>query len=177
MDLELADGFLDFNFKFLVGLCELLDERLTWIQTQCDGAVDPDAMGLIDDFEYYSGLGFVACQRYLTATCQWCRVEKRVALAIGPHHDSGQAIVTLLNAAANYWKHVDDWNPAAVARRDVEQLHPRQQRTIHVIQTVTPWSDYTCANLLGELTAQSRFVEVMPVLEVWRERVSRLGHA
>ena len=60
----------------------------------------------------------------------------------------------ILNAAANFWKHQDEWEPTALVTRNVDILGDRQRKTIDVIESVTPWSDYTFANLLFELPGQ-----------------------
>ena len=125
-------------------------------------------MGFFDEAEYLAGIGFVACQRYLASTYGQHNTQKDAALKLGPQHDGGEPIARVLNAAANYWKHVDEWDTSATITRDAEKLKGQQLRTIRIIETVTPWCDYTCANLLGELTTESRFTDLIPTLEAWR---------
>lgn len=74
----------------------------------------------------------------------------------------------VINAAANFWKHVDEWNRSAVALKDKEKLRKDQKPTISTIENVSPWGDYTCSNLLFELTPNTQFADVLPILEQWR---------
>jgi hypothetical protein len=171
MYLKFDGGFFDYDLDFVRDLFSLLDERLDRQQELIDECFAPDQMELFDEAEYIAGMGFVACQRYLASTYGQHDLQKDVALELGPHHDGGESYARILNAAANYWKHVDEWDTSATIARDVARLDDRQQRTIRIIESVTPWSDYTCANLLCELTPHSRFTDLIPTLEAWRERL------
>lgn len=171
MYLKFDDGVLDYDLDFVRDLFALLDERLDRLQERIDECSDPDQLGLFDEAEFIAGVGFVACQRYLASTYGPHGLPKDVALKLGPHHHNGESYACILNAAANYWKHVDEWDASATIARDIGQLDDRQQRTIHVIESVTPWSEYTCAHLLCELTPRSHFSALIPTLEAWRERV------
>lgn len=172
------DVFHDFDLEFLRDLFTLLDGRLDELQERIDKCFDPDQMGLFDDVEYIAGMGFVACQRYLASTFRQTGLDKQSALAIGPRHKGRESFARILNAAANDWKHVDEWDTQATIARDVTRLDEKQEATIRVIESVTQWSDYTCANLLYELTGpNSQFTALLPILESWREELdaARVG--
>jgi hypothetical protein len=70
-----------------------------------------------------------------------------------------------------FWKHQDEWDISTVVARDVDALSQRQKKTVEVIETVTPWSDYTFANLLCELTGEVQFAGLIPRLEEWRRQL------
>ncbi len=144
MYLKFDDGFNDYDLDFVRDLFSLLDEWLDRLQERIDECFDPDQWGLFDEAEYIAGMGFVACQRYLASTYGSNDLRKDVALELGPHHSGGESYASILHAAANYWKHVDEWDASAKITRDVAQLNDRQQRTIRIIESVTSWSDYTC---------------------------------
>ena len=127
-------------------------------------------MGHFDDAEYISGMGFIACQRYLTSTYGPLGIAKNDALRVGPVHSGGETYARIINASANFWKHVDEWDFSSAVRRDRSGLEPVQLETIRVIETVTPWDDYTCANLLWSLANpnEPRLTYLLPTLEEWR---------
>ena len=168
MYLKFENGFSDYDFSFLQDLFELLDSRLDHVQRNIDASSDPDGIGHFDDAEYVSGMGFIACQRYLTSTYGPLDIEKKDALRVGPFHSGGESYARIINASANFWKHVDEW-PSTV-RRDRHGLEPIQMETIRVIETVTPWDDYTCTNLLWSLTTpnEPRLKHLLPKLEARR---------
>lgn len=177
-----VDGkFSDFDLKMLCHILTLLDSSLTELQQQIDASDDPDGMGFCDQGEYLVGTGFMLCQRYLSSTFGCHNVSKDVALSIGPFHKEGRSIVGLINAAANYWKHEIEWpfatldeSTGAVRVRDIDAIDSRAKRTIREIEVVTPWSDYTCANLLYELTASLRLMDLIPIFEDWRQRLNAI---
>lgn len=51
-----------------------------------------------------------ACQSYLASTSSDLKVKKVVALKHGPKHPSGLTIVEIINHAANFGKHDDEWS-------------------------------------------------------------------
>ena len=145
-------------------LLTLLDSQLRDLEEQIGKSPDPDSMGLFDRGEFLAGTGFVACQRYLASTYGPHNVPKEIALAVGPYHAGGESYAAIFNAAANFWKHVDEWDIFT-------PLGVRQQRTVDLIESVTPWSNYTCANLLFELAGQLQFAGLIPKIEDWRKQL------
>jgi hypothetical protein len=111
MFLTFRDGrVLDYDMQFLEELLQLLDGPLERLLASVSEFVDPDSWGAFDSAEYTIGLGLVACQSYLVATYSDLEIEKVIALKSGPVHSSGQTIVELINHAANFWKHHDEWS-------------------------------------------------------------------
>jgi len=172
MHIKIGEDFSDCDLKFLRDHLTLLDSRWDEIQKRIDECTDPESAGLFDEGEYLVGMGFTACQQYLSATYGPLGVKKEAALTVGPHHTSGQTYARLLNAAANYWKHMEEWDSIAVIARNVDALKKIQKQTVRIIEFVTPWSDYTCANLLFELTIpELRLSSLIPKLEDWRRQL------
>ncbi len=176
MYLKFEDGCHDFELTFLQDLFCVLDSRLDNVHSQIDVCSDPDQMGFFDDAEYMVGTGLVACQRYLASTYGPLGISKQAAIEVGPCHSQGTPVARIINAAANFWKHHDEWGLHAVVHRNRDLLSPVQRGTIEILETVTPWDDYTCCNLLFELTSpnEPRFRHLVPQLEAWRDAVDSL---
>jgi hypothetical protein len=94
-----ADGkpSIDYDLELLRELTNLLDARLEALDQQIQRCPDPDAFGLFDTAEGVCGLGFAACQQYLTATASGLGLEKSMALPCGPVHSCGDTIVSIVN--------------------------------------------------------------------------------
>ncbi|MGH8591571.1 MAG: hypothetical protein ACREXX_20330 [Gammaproteobacteria bacterium] len=109
MFLELPDGRVhDYDMEFLKDLLELLDGRIERLSASVPQSVD--ARGVFESIEYIIGVGLDACQSYLATTSNDLKVKKDVALKCGPMHPSGLTIVEIINHAANFGKHDDEWN-------------------------------------------------------------------
>ena len=106
---------------------------------------------------------------------------------MGPFHEGGLSLATIINVAANYWKHSDEWNSIGyntnnekkeleLVIRSIENLSKQQKGTVSAIETVTPWADYTCENILALITPSSEFklVELVPILTEWRAELDSL---
>ena len=165
MYLVFEDGIHDSDLSFLRDLFGLLDAKFDEVQQRIDECWDPDQMGLFDDAEYLVGMGFIGCQRYMASTYGPRGIAKHDALRVGPCHPGGETYARVLNSAANYWKHVDEW--------DLHALTPQQSETIRIIETVTPFADYTCANLLASLAVpdEPRLMNLIASLESWRNHL------
>ncbi|MGZ8410435.1 MAG: hypothetical protein ACXWVS_11055 [Hyphomicrobium sp.] len=193
MYMKIGNDFGDADLYFLKDILIMLDAKLLEldckIQEARKNSIDPEGLGLFDKGEYIIGMGFAACQRYMTSTFGPMKVEKEDALKIGPNHENGESIATIINAAANYWKHCDEWRHVSFAREpesnmvvailhDIDILTGHQKKTIKQIETVTPWADYTCSNLLASLIKTSELSELrlsllVPFLEEWRNQLDK----
>jgi hypothetical protein len=171
MYLKTDDGIYDGDLAFLKDLVALLDSRLDEVWQAIVSCSDPDGMGHCDNGEYVVGMGFIACQRYLASTYSPHGMSKNIALRAGPRHIGGETIARIVNAGANFWKHSDEWDSHSTVFRNPAGLNQIQLETIQVIETVTPWADYTCANLLAALAApaEPRLKYLLPQLEAWRD--------
>ncbi len=161
--------FIDFDLDFLKDTLAVVDAylaRLEYESSQCD---DPDGFGVFDRIEHMAGMGFAACQRYLTAVCGACSVAKSVAFDRGPQHRSGIPIAAIANAAANYWKHSSEWTEPPTARA-------RETQRLLEAMGVDMTKGYVVANLFHRLMSPlpKRFEAVVPFLEQWRNEVCEL---
>ena len=149
---------LDFLEKHLA----LIDVQLERLAVEGRASGDSDAFGIFDDIESLVGLGFVDCQRYLTATCGWLKVPKRAALAAGPKHSTGMTTIQIIDHAANYFKHHEEWSD--------EKISPQQQRTEAAMKAIHALgSDYPMIAVLDEITVGTRFKDTLPDLAWWRD--------
>jgi len=194
----LIDGFDDTNspmndYYFLKDLFALLDTKLDFLVAEIKSSDDPDGMGLLDDAEYIIGIGMIAAQRFLTSAYGCRSIFKKDALTTGPLHRGGQPYAKIINAAANYWKHVDEWDLGAVVHRDKSELESVQSKTMTIIESVTQWtsstaltgyavgnepagkSDYILASLLNDLIGEPKLSPLLPILQQWSDELeSRL---
>ncbi len=108
---------------------------------------DPDTDGLLDKGEYFFGVGFVAIQQYLVDTLIFTGVKKVEAYNLGDMHASGITYISLINFAANWWKHESEWT-------DQEQVPKNGQRTFDNILNVTNKHEYALSIVLGSICGQ-----------------------
>ena len=90
-------------------LVDTIDQRIEEIIKKCNTVDDPDSLGYFDSAEHVTGLGFVVLQSYITAVYGNIGISKKIALLTGPKHEGGYTIVKIVNDAANYWKHNNEW--------------------------------------------------------------------
>lgn len=191
MYFKMGREFIDTDLVFLVEILEMLDLKLGKlnldIQEAINSSADPDSLGYFDRGEYLVGIGFCACQRYMSSTYGPIGIEKSKALKMGPNHDDDFSLPYIINVAANYWKHSDEWNSIGfksnfeeneheLISHSIENLSKQQKMTVKAIKTVTPWEDYTCANILASLTPgpELKLVELIPILKEWRNQIDCL---
>ena len=166
MFLLFEDGVLDFDLDLLVDLLQVVDRQIEKNQDEISHTPDADGLGHFDRLEGVIGLGFVACQQYINATYPQLGVNKSEAIDRGPKHSSGRPVIKVINAAANFWKHHDEWPDPDPNRRYHEE------RTRAVIDSLTPsFADYVLGNVLHELVQPQplRFAHVILLLSQWRD--------
>ncbi|HEX6903903.1 MAG TPA: hypothetical protein VF789_29600 [Thermoanaerobaculia bacterium] len=145
---------------------QLLDAKLTELSKEADQIEDPDMSGHYERMEYIIGFGFVACQQYLAAVMG--TREKKRGLSLGPTHRLGDPIATIVNAAANYWKHLPDWDSLA----DKRAMNQREETRKPLLKLgVNLQCSYPLSCVLAELLSPPTacFEELLPLLVVWRE--------
>ena len=190
MYMKIGSTFADADLCFLEEILIVFDSILLKIdcdiQDAINNSISPDDLGLLDRGEYIVGMGFSACQRYMSSTFGPIKIEKPSALEIGPIHENGQAIAKIIHETANYWKHSDEWlfitltkEPDPKMRKinifDTSILSKQQKQTIDTVETVTPWADYTCANVLSSITKTSelKLLKLIPILTAWRNQLDK----
>lgn len=108
-NIMISPSFADGNLSLLRRHLHLLDLELVPLCIAIKGSGDPDGAGLCDSAEYFIGNGFVAAQRYLTATRSGIGVGAADAFSCAPMVSADLSIAGAINAGANYWKHMEEW--------------------------------------------------------------------
>lgn len=155
---------IDFDLDVLQEIASVLDERLDAIERKIQAGADADWYG--DTAEGFCGLGFVACQQYMVATAGWLKVGKGTALGCGPVHPCGNTVASIVNHAANYWKHGDEW--------DLGNSKGQQAKTQDGLEAILADCEggYPLTVILARLVPPSknwRFAELVPRLVDWRD--------
>lgn len=173
MYIKVGNDFADGDFNYLSKYLYLLDVEISKIREDIKNSRDPESDGLCDYGEYLIGHGFVAIQRYITSTYPLIGISKPQALSIEPQITNDLTFVEALNAGANYWKHLEEWGLKAIIERDTDKLTGQAKATIGTIEKVTPWDDYTCANLLAVLLngKEMKFSLLLPKISEWRNNL------
>jgi hypothetical protein len=149
---------LDFEREFLASVLQMLGDRLSALHSNVDWD-PPEESYLFDPMEHLAGVAVVAVQRYMASVCNWLKVDRLTALLWGPKR-KGIAIASVLNAAANYWKHVEDGTPIRKQTREVlEQIG------------LTLDSSYCVTNALYECGYEN-LTGLMDDLVRWRDAVA-----
>lgn len=153
-----------FDLGCLRDAAALVDSKLEVLDQLASESEDADADGIYDRAEHLAGFGFVACQYYLTEAISISGKKRGEALRLGPQHDCGLSIATLVNATANYWKHFPEWtNP----------LSDQSQRTADIISSlgVDVDNSYVVVNALSAIVypQRHRIEFLIPLLAQWRQ--------
>ena len=132
---------------------------------------DPDSCGVFDFAEALAGMGFVTCQWFLATTHGWYQVDKPTALKLGPLHSSGLTFAEIINHAANYWKHHDEW-PVGKKKKDAERIIEAFAKL-----GINQKDDYPLTNLLAEINSkkETQFAPLIPLLEQWAKKISEIS--
>ena len=158
-------SMLDYDLNLLRDLVHVIDEHLDHILKESLQVDDPDGLGYFDNAEHVVGLGFVACQTYVSSVCGYLKIEKRKALSVGPLHPSGQTKVQIINHAANYWKHNSGWSfdKNSKQKKFVEDSFESVGFPVRI--------DYPLSGVLKELTFPNvvTFESIVKVLEAWKD--------
>jgi hypothetical protein len=156
--------WIERELETLLGLVRLLDERLVNLSEKSVEVDDADAYGYFDTMEHVVGLAMVVCQTYIAAVCGAVALDKKIAMKIGAAHSDGMAKIEIINHAANYWKHNNEW---AGERSD------RRRKAIEAAFDTVGFSvgtDYPLSGVLTELSdPKAASLEVLSViLSAWK---------
>lgn len=171
MFLQIGDqDVMDFDLDILLKLLEVIDSQIASLETEINESDDPDGFGLIERWDGIAGLGFVACQQYLNATWRHLAAKgegRSAVIASPPMHACGQSFATLIDKAANFWKHNGEWDPA-----DTSKKHPEASTRAVVELLVSRKDDYPMASMLDRLPAPGppRFASLVLRIVDWRNR-------
>ena len=158
---------LDYDLSLLREIAVLLDQQREEIGQAATQVEDADSFGYCDSAEHITGLGFVACQTYMSSVYSYRRMEKPKALSVGPFHASGQTKAQIINHAANYWKHNNEWSldNNSKQRKHIEEAFESVGFPVN--------TDYPLSGILAEITdpENARFEAVIRILDVWRSQL------
>lgn len=148
----------------LAELIAAIDSHLSDIFAKSIEAEDPDSFGYFDSAEHATGLGLVACQTYMAMVYGTLGVDKRNALNFGPKHLGGLTKVQIINHAANYWKHNNEWALDRTAARQAA-IEKAFESVGFPVET-----DYPLSGVLTELAnpGPASLAAVVSVLEAWK---------
>jgi len=154
---------VDYDLDVLKDVLQLLDGQLDKAYGYAETEDDPDGAGVFETVDYLIGLGLVACQAYMSATYGPMGIDKSAALKMGPPGATGHTFAELVNDAANFWKHKDDWQLKPSSRQQRETLEGLAAMGCEV-------GDYP---LIGALTApvrprKCRLQYLVTRLEAWQ---------
>jgi hypothetical protein len=166
MYLKVGDEYADLEFQLLSELLSILDRKVVEVSSIIRTSVDPESDGLTDRGEYFIGVGFSVIQQYLIDTLTLTGINKKSAFDIGPRYSEEFAFVSILNAAANWWKHSAEW----VGQETTNGMALQTQRIV----TETAGSlDYPLSNVLAKLlgTSDITLSALLPDLVLWRSAI------
>ncbi len=156
--------WIETELSRLNGLIAAIDDHLSGICNRSLESSDTDSFGLFDSAEHATGLGFVACQTYMATVYGTLQIEKRIALNFGTKHHGGMTKVQIINHAANYWKHNNEWA--------LDRTVARQEAIERAFEFVgfPVGTDYPLSGVLTELSElqPASFRSVIGILETWK---------
>lgn len=147
-------------------LVNVLDDQL---QSICKKAINGqgDEFGFYDAAEHATGLGLVACQTIIAIVCGELGIGKASALSHGPVHSGGLTKIQIINHAANYWKHNNEWK--------LEKIDRRREAVMEAFESVgfPVGADYPLSGVLVELSAPhlASLKTVLKIVDDWKMAV------
>jgi hypothetical protein len=162
----------DPELGLLADLYEFLDSKL---EKLCDESVlcnDAESSGYYDQIEYLTGFGLIALQTYLTETSAFFGLRKHETFDLGPKTSSGVSKIKILNAAANFWKHREEW---------IFKGEEKQAEAVSILFGEVGYSidtDYPISGVLTELLdpLEVRFSSLLIPVRAWRDDLIRSKH-
>lgn len=159
--------WFDSEITIIGGLVLAIDQQLSEICEKAVATEGADEFGYYDAAEHATGLGLVACQTIIATVCGGLSIEKSTALKLGPLHAGGLTKVQIINHAANYWKHNNEWSR--------ERADKRREAIARAFDSVgfPVGTDYPLCGVLTELAAPeyASLGAVLSVLEEWKSEV------
>lgn len=153
----------DFDLILLEEIVEFIDEKISILSDESVGE-SVENWGIFDRIENITGLGFVACQTYMASTYSCANVSKNKALLFGPRLSHKLTSAELINHAANFWKHSEEWQITG-------NIGPRRslvQGFFEISYDIK--SEFPLSGCLAELTnGSASFKDVVSILKNWRD--------
>lgn len=158
------DKVLDFSLQTLESSLVPINEYIRQMFDDSESA-GPFFEDFLELAEHMTGLGFVICQTYLTATYGFLKVSKDEALMSGPKDANGRTIVSIINHAGNYWKHKDEW--------ELEGENVRKEKIIDAFRDLgaEDLENYPLGTVLSRFdgSQEKYFGSILPYLVDWRD--------
>lgn len=157
----------DTQLPMLESLLEYIDIQLLKIQACIDEGYDADALGIFDSGEYLIGVGFVAVQQHLNESLMSKYLKKHEAFLLGPIHSNNASSISVINAAANWWKHEPEWHLLGAVPKSGEH-------TYNTIMDISNQYEYALSNVLASFseTKKLSFTEfIIPRVEEWSKAI------
>ncbi len=157
------NGVEDIELSRLCELLEVIDSKLYEIEECISKSVDPESDGLLDRGEYFIGVGFVAIQQHLNDSLIGINFNKKDAYSLGPTHSSGISSISVINAAANWWKHEAEWFKNGNVPKNGEH-------TVEIILDISNHHEYALSNVLASFSESkclSLTKNIVPHIEEW----------
>ena len=163
---------VDYELPLLMRCLKIFDLELREIVSKIELSSNPESDGLYDAGESVIGHALVATQHYLTSVRSGLKLKQKAAFSVGPTVADGVFIAEALNAAANYWKHHEEWYAELQDSPD-GHLSGHGMATRAVLEKVVPWSDYTCSNFLAAVLGGDNFElsRLLPLIVQWRDNL------
>ncbi|MEH6473436.1 MAG: hypothetical protein V7752_19575 [Halopseudomonas sp.] len=130
-------------------------------------SIDPESDGLLDRGEYFIGVGFVAIQQHLNESLIAIDINKKDAYSLGLTHPIGMSSISVINAAANWWKHEAEWFKN-------DHVPKNGERTVEIIMGISNQHEYALSNVLSSFS-ESKLLSftrnIVPHIETWTKEL------
>ena len=158
------------QIEFLEQVLHLMDSHVEAIDKW--ESQDPEAAGMFQDRQDCAiGLGFMACQQYITAVFNFWKLTPSVALALG-RKVAGVPVASAINTAANWWKHHAEWtcDPHAEAK---------STKTKREIQRfgLDPDGASVQHDILAKISSDKTLIIMIDDLSKWTQCVAQKSYA
>jgi len=144
------DSVFSVEFDLLSGLLSSFDEQYALLLQREHTCSSLDPSLWLEQTDYLAGLGFVACQQFISATHPLSELGRTKALHVGPRTSWGFPFAELANAAANHWKHSEEDELVSGGKKS-----KRTRKTIEKSGIVVDDEPYVCRELLRKLSDDS----------------------
>ncbi|MFQ2856754.1 hypothetical protein ACK3YY_04970 [Aeromonas caviae] len=169
MYIKIDNEYMDGELNILSDLLSLLDGQIHAVRLSMLRSIPPESEGLADRGEYFIGVGFAAIQQYLNDTLILTGVIKRQAFDIGPRYSMKFSFISVVNAAANWWKHSSEWVGEG---KNNSKLAMNTQR---IVMDISDSEDYPLSNVLSMLlgTTDINLSALLPNIILWRSAIDK----
>ena len=153
----------DYDLLFLDPLLKAFDTQLRFVTKSIEEQYGLDRTEYLNQLDYLAGVGFTACQQYITAICRATNIAPREARKLPPAYNSDLTVVEVIHAGANYWKHHEEWTPEnADKRKETVTMLTKAGADIE--------GAYICSDLIDSIcgTGANPFSRLKQLLVEWR---------